>query len=100
MRTRSVFAIASCVLHVALPSTLLAQDAAPSRSGRRSLLHRTDEIALARSAAPAAVSDSATVYVLTDSGYTVAALENATSLGAGECGPRSSLPSSKPCMAL
>jgi hypothetical protein len=36
------------------------------------MLPRQQEIALARSAAPRAVTDSATVYVLTDSGYVVA----------------------------
>jgi hypothetical protein len=43
-----------------------------SRTGRRPLLPRAEEIALARSAAPPAVSDSATVHVLADSGYVVA----------------------------
>jgi hypothetical protein len=38
-------------------------------SGRRALLPRAEEIALARSAAPAAVSDSATIFLLTDAGY-------------------------------
>jgi hypothetical protein len=42
------------------------------QSGRRPLLPRAEEIALARSAAPRAVSDSATVYVLTDSAYVIA----------------------------
>lgn len=40
-------------------------------SGPRALLPRAEEIALARSAAPAAISDSATIYVLTDAGYVV-----------------------------
>lgn len=42
------------------------------QTGRRPLLPRQEEIALARSAAPRAVSDSATIYVLTDSSYVVA----------------------------
>lgn len=36
------------------------------------MLSRAEEIALARSAAPRAVSDSATIWVLTDSAYVVA----------------------------
>ena len=42
------------------------------RTGPRALLPRDHEIALARSAAPAAVSDSATIYVLGQQGYSVA----------------------------
>jgi hypothetical protein len=41
-------------------------------SGKRPLLPRAEEIALARSAAPKEVSDSATIYVLGDLGYDVA----------------------------
>ncbi len=50
----------------------LAQSTAAGQSGRRALLPRDREIALARSAAPAALGDSATVWVLTDHGYEVA----------------------------
>lgn len=42
------------------------------QTGARPLLPRTEEIALARSAAPASVSDSATIYVLTATGYELA----------------------------
>jgi len=42
-------------------------------SGRRPSLPRAEEMALARSAAPASISDSATIYVLTDSGYVIGA---------------------------
>lgn len=42
------------------------------QSGRRALLAREREIALARSAAPPAVSDSATIYVLGASGWETA----------------------------
>lgn len=42
-------------------------------SGPRELLPRTREIALARSAAPGAVSNDADVYVLTEKGYELAA---------------------------
>lgn len=44
----------------------------PRRAGQRPLLPRAEEIALARSAAPASISDSASVYVLTDTGYVLA----------------------------
>ncbi len=42
------------------------------RPGPRPLLPRAREIALARSAAPAALSDSATIYALTATGYEIA----------------------------
>jgi hypothetical protein len=53
----------------------IAQSASSSGSGRsgpRPLLDAAVEISLARSAAPAEVSDSATVYVLGNDGYVVA----------------------------
>jgi len=58
-----------------VPGMLIAQAAAISaqaRGGPRPLLPTFEEIALARSAAPAAVSDSTTIYVLGDAGYRVA----------------------------
>jgi hypothetical protein len=42
-------------------------------SGPRPLLPRAEEIALARSAAPAAVSEAADIYVLTENGYELTA---------------------------
>jgi hypothetical protein len=57
---------------VALPIwtvTAAAQGPGTYQSGRRVLLPRAREIALARSAAPPTVSDSATIYVLGDQGY-------------------------------
>jgi len=51
---------------------LSAQGAGSGKSGRRSLLPRDQEIALARSAAPPSVSDSARILVLTDRGFEVA----------------------------
>jgi len=51
---------------------LSAQAAGSGKSGRRSLLPREHEIALARSAAPPSVSDSARIMVLTDRGFEVA----------------------------
>jgi hypothetical protein len=48
------------------------QAAVSGQSGRRALLPPEREIALARSAAPPAVSDSATIYVLGDSGWEIA----------------------------
>jgi hypothetical protein len=50
----------------------VAQSATGGREGRRTVLPRAEEIALARSAAPAAVSVQARVLVFTDSGYVVA----------------------------
>jgi hypothetical protein len=49
-----------------------AQSAGAGRAGPRTLLPRDREIALARTAAPAAVSRDATVMVLTDRGFEVA----------------------------
>ena len=49
-----------------------AQHPGSGQSGRRALLPRAREIALARSAAPPAVSDSATIYVLGERDYQVA----------------------------
>ncbi|MGH7636976.1 MAG: hypothetical protein ACREOK_04935 [Gemmatimonadaceae bacterium] len=42
------------------------------RAGKRSVMPRDLEIALARSAAPVSVSDSAEIWVFTDTGYVVA----------------------------
>lgn len=62
-----------CLAAAAVGTTsAYAQSYGVGQSGPRPLLERADEIALARSAAPSALSDSATVYVLTDSGYEVA----------------------------
>jgi hypothetical protein len=52
---------------------LEAQSAGAGRAGPRVLLPRDREIALARSAAPSAVSRDATVMVLTDRGFEVGA---------------------------
>lgn len=62
--------VALTLAMVARPLT--AQDSVSTRAGRRALLPRDVEIALARSAAPPSVSDSARVLVLTDSAYVVA----------------------------
>jgi hypothetical protein len=54
-------------------ATGLAQESMDARrAGKRELLPRSQEIALARSAAPANIGDSATVYVFTESGFVVA----------------------------
>lgn len=58
--------LASCV---AVSERATAQEHQSTRPGKRSLLERDREIALARSAAPAEVSGAAAVYVLTDTGY-------------------------------
>jgi hypothetical protein len=44
----------------------------PGRVGRRALLPRAEEVALARSGAPASVSDSASIWVFTEAGYVLA----------------------------
>lgn len=65
--------IRSLTLSLLVPGLLAAQESRdPRRAGPRALLPAAREIALARSAAPAAVSDSATVYVFTDTGYVIA----------------------------
>jgi hypothetical protein len=51
---------------------VMAQSVAAGRTGPRTLLPREREIALARTAAPAAVSQDATVMVLTERGFEVA----------------------------
>ena len=55
------------VLSLATP--LDGQGVGGGQSGKRALLPREREIALARSAGPAAVTDSATIYILTERGY-------------------------------
>lgn len=67
-------AIGGAVLLTAFALARLdAQAAGAGQTGRRTLLPREREIALARSAAPASVSGGARVLVLTDSGYVVGA---------------------------
>jgi len=60
------------VLVLAGFSPAAAQSAVAGRAGARIMLPRDREIALARSAAPAAVSRGATVMVLTEAGFEVA----------------------------
>ncbi len=61
--------IGTVLLVCAAAQTLGAQEDGVIRPGKRVLLERTREIALARSAAPRDVSEKATVLVLTDTGY-------------------------------
>jgi hypothetical protein len=56
----------------AVAGTTGAQSDTVSIAGRRPLLPRAREIALARSAAPPEISAQATVLVLTDTGYAIA----------------------------
>ncbi|HEX2449845.1 MAG TPA: hypothetical protein VHJ69_01820 [Gemmatimonadales bacterium] len=64
--------VAACVWVVVLSAgSLSAQSRNTGQSGPRKLLPRGEEIALARSAAPAQVSSDATVWVFTDSGYVI-----------------------------
>lgn len=69
MRRRTLAVIAvSCIAQMAA-----AQESVDvRRAGRRELLPRSQEILLARSAAPANIGDSATVYIFTDSGFVLA----------------------------
>jgi hypothetical protein len=60
-----------CALALASAVPVAAQGVGGGQSGPRSLLPREREIALARSAGPAAVTDSATIFVLTAAGYEV-----------------------------
>jgi hypothetical protein len=76
---------------LAAATTLTAQDSKhPGRSGPRRALPVDEEVALARSAAPASVSDSATVWVFRDSTY-VAAIRGS---GIAECYVSRSWPAS------
>jgi hypothetical protein len=68
--SRSFAAIAVAVLVAGDPLAAQSKDA--GQSGRRQLLPRHEEVALARSAAPRAVSKGATIWVLTDTAYVVA----------------------------
>jgi len=72
MRIRHSPPLASLFILMLAAAQVAAQSASAGRAGRRALLPRQHEIALARSAAPRAVTDSATVYAFTDSGYAVA----------------------------
>jgi hypothetical protein len=57
---------------LSVPFLVEAQSATAGQSGRRAVMPAHREIALARSAAPVAVGDSASVYVFTDTGYVLA----------------------------
>lgn len=65
--------LAFLILVTILTHPAAAQSAGAGRAGPRPLLPRDREIALARSAAPATVSGGATVMVLTERGFEVAA---------------------------
>lgn len=64
-----VVSVPLCLL--AMTPAIVAQSPF-SRTGRRSLLPREQEVALARSAAPASISANARVLVFSDSGFVVA----------------------------
>jgi hypothetical protein len=57
------------LLTLALSAPALAQQETSTRAGRRALLPRDEEVALARSAAPSSISARARVLVLTDTGF-------------------------------
>lgn len=65
--TRSIAGL--LLLTASTAAGLSAQAAGAGQTGRRALLPRDQEIALARSAAPASVSAAARVLILTDTGY-------------------------------
>ena len=64
--------LSALILAVITGTEVAAQSAGAGRAGPRALLARDREIALARSAAPPAVSRDATVMVLTERGFEVA----------------------------
>ena len=67
------FVLIATGVTMCLTTALGAQESKdPRRAGARPLIPRAYEVSLARSAAPANIADSATVYVFTDSGYVVA----------------------------
>jgi hypothetical protein len=79
------------VLLVLAAAALPAQESKhPGRTGPRKLLAITEEVALARSAAPASISDSAAVWVFSDSGYVLASRGD----GSGACYVSRSWPNS------
>ncbi len=57
------------VVFILVAGPVAAQSAGSGQSGKRPLLPREREIALARSAGPASVTDAATIYVLGERGY-------------------------------
>lgn len=69
---RETLLITALQVTLTLFSPLDAQEAGAGRPGRRTLLSRAEEVALARSGAPPSVSSGARVYVFSDSGYVVA----------------------------
>ena len=71
MRTRSLSVAATAIL-LGGAGPILAQSQHAGQAGARKLIPRAEEIALARSAAPKAVSGRATVWIFTSSGYVVA----------------------------
>lgn len=70
--SRSFVAPFSLVVALTSATPASAQLFESGESGARELLPRAEEIALARSAAPAAISEAAAIYVLTPDGYELA----------------------------
>jgi len=67
---RSAFLVVVALM--LMPAVVHTQGQSTGRAGKRTLLPRETEIALARSAAPKEVSAGAEIYVLTERGYDVA----------------------------
>jgi hypothetical protein len=60
------------VIALVTPVVALGQESGAGKPGRRALLPHAEEIALARSGAPASISTAARIYVFTDYGFVVA----------------------------
>ncbi len=63
--------LTTAMIMLMLPQAAITQEA-PGKPGKRELLPRAEEIALARSAAPMSLSEDADVYILTETGYELA----------------------------
>jgi hypothetical protein len=64
--------VRALLLILILSAPAVAQEQTSTRAGRRPLLPRDQEVALARSAAPPSISTHARVFVLTDTGFVLA----------------------------
>jgi hypothetical protein len=71
MNFRYVSSVAGVALGM-MAGAVHAQEKTSKRQGERRPMDRTEEITLARTAAPASVSDAATIWVLGPKGYEVA----------------------------
>ena len=72
LRMLRVRRLAQIILIPTAAASAAAGQSTPTRTGPRPLLPRAQEVLLARSAAPASISATARVLVLTDTGFVVA----------------------------